>query len=110
MKKLILLPFLVFGQFLANAQKTAQRAQQMITMNLLPAGPVHIPKLNNAANAKGKDKKATSLSLVEVQDKNVIINTQVIETGIEQNDNGKKSQGSDDAAKNRSVIYTITSL
>lgn len=102
MKKLILLLFLVFGQFLARAQKPVQKAQQTITMNLLPVGPVHLPKLNTST-AKGKDKKNTSLDLAELsQNKNMIIEKQALDTVIVQNDTVKSSE--------KTVLYTITSL
>lgn len=102
MKKLILFPFLVFGQFLAKAQKPVQKIQHTITMNLLPAGPVHLPRLNIAAG-KGKDKKDTSLNLAGLSlDKNIIIDKQVLETVNVQNDTVKYSEGA--------VLYTITSL
>lgn len=102
MKKLILLPFLVFGQFLANAQKPVKKIQQTITMNLLPVGSVHLPK-PNTGTGKGKDKKVTSPDLAGLsQNKNMIIEKQAFETVIVQNDTVKYSEGA--------VLYTITSL
>ena len=101
MKKLILLPFLVFGQFLAHAQKPAKKATQVITMNLLVAGSVHLPKTNNG-KANGKDKNQTAQDkVVLTQSQDVVINTQVIEAVSDDKSNsGKKS----------TVLTTVSSL
>ncbi|MCS3799031.1 hypothetical protein [Niastella sp. OAS944] len=101
-KKLILLPFLVFGQFIVVAQKASKKAQQVITLNLLPAGPVHLPQLKGGGNAYGKDKKTTATeSKVELsQDKQSLTITQVIETVTDDKSN----------TKTKSIIYTATSL
>jgi hypothetical protein len=100
-KKLVLLPFLVFGQFIVNAQKPTQKAQHVITLNLLPAGPIHLPKKEKGNNGNGKDKNQVTESKVELsQDKQSLTITQVIETVAEDKN----------AAKPRSVIYTVTSL
>lgn len=106
-KKLVLLPFLVFGQFIVVAQMATKKAQQVITLNLLPAGPVHLPQTkekvsgssNGNGNAYGKDKKLTAAeSKVELsQDKQSLTITQVIETVT-------------DDKKTKSIIYTATSL
>lgn len=107
-KKLAILPFLVFGQFIVNAQKATKKAQQVITLNLLPAGSVHLPKVNNKlngngnGNAYGKDKNQSAVtSMVELsQDKQSLTITQVIETVADDKN----------AAKTRSIIYTATAL
>lgn len=103
-KKLVLLPFLVFGQFIVMAQKATKKAQQVITLNLLPAGPVHLPqaKEKTNGNAYGKDKKLTvAESKVELSpDKQSLTITQVIETVTDEKSN----------TKTRSIIYTATSL
>jgi len=104
-KKHAQLPFLVFGQFIVMAQKATKKAQQVITLNLLPVGPIHLPQAkeklagNGNGNAYGKDKKqATTESKVELSaDKQSLTITQVIETVT-------------DDKKTRSVIYTATSL
>ena len=101
MKKLILLPFLVFGQFLAHAQKPSKKAQQVITMNLLVAGSVHLPKTNNG-KALGKDKNQTLQTQLELTvDKNTLVDKQVVEAVTNDKNNPSKSSA---------VIYTITSL
>ena len=107
-KKLILIPFLVFGQFIVMAQKATKKAQQVITLNLLPAGPVHLPQAkekisgNGNGNAYGKDKKQTAVeSKVELSpDKQSLTITQVIETVTDDKNN----------TKTRSIMYTATSL
>jgi len=108
-KKLLLLPFLVFGQFIVNAQKATQRSQHVITLNLFPAGPIHLPKAkekvngngNGSGNAYGKDKNQTAESKVELsQDKQSLTITQVVEAVTDDKNN----------AKTRLVIYTVTSL
>jgi len=110
-KKLILLPFLVFGQFIVSAQKAAQRSQHVITLTLLPAGSVHLPKASNKVNgngsnngngnAYGKDKNQTTETKVELsQNKQSLTITQVIETVTDDKNN----------AKSLLVIYTATSL
>ena len=102
MKKLILLPFLVFGQFLGHAQKPAKKAQQVITMNLLVAGSVHLPKSNNGKD-NGKDKNQTLQTQLELTpDKNTLVDKQVIET-VNNGDNNSQS-------KNKTVIYTVSTL
>jgi hypothetical protein len=112
-KKLILLPFLVFGQFIAHAQKPAKNAQQVITMNLMPAGPIHLPK----TKGKGKDKDQTLQEQVALSlEKNLLLDKQVSETVIEGNpdatfsNSDKKNEEPATSTKNRTVIYTITSL
>jgi len=101
-KKLVLLPFLVFGQFFANAQKPVKNIQQTITMNLLAVGPVHLPKLITNTG-KGKTKKDTSLDLAALsQRNNMIIEKQALDTVIVKNDTIIHSEGA--------VLYTITSL
>lgn len=100
-KKLIILPFLVFGQFIANAQKATKKAQHVITLNLLPAGSVHLPKKEKGNNGNGKDKNQLAESKVELsQDKQSLTITQVIEAVTD--DKNK--------ANSRTVIYTVTSL
>lgn len=100
-KKLIILPFLVFGQFIANAQKPTQKAQHVITLNLLPAGSVHLPKKEKGNNGNGKDKNQLVENKVELsQDKQSLTITQVTETVTDDKNN----------AKTRSIIYTVTSL
>ncbi|HEX6427288.1 MAG TPA: hypothetical protein VF008_06360 [Niastella sp.] len=103
MKKLILLSFLVFGQFIANAQKQTKKAQQTITLQLLPAGPVHLPRIkDNKGNGNGKDKNLLSQDkLVLSEDKHVFTDVRVIDTVIDNKNNPVKS---------RSVVYTISSL
>lgn len=102
MKKLILLPFLVFGQFLGHAQKPAKKAQQVITMNLLVAGSVHLPKTNNG-KALGKDKNQTLQAQLELTlDKNTLVDKQVVENVKNGDDNSQ--------SKNKTVVYTVSSL
>ena len=99
MKKLILLPFLVFGQFLAHAQKPAKKTQQVITLNLLPAGSVHLPKIKKDKNKDTMEQLKEELNLAP--NRNLAITEQVTETVIDEKDT---------PAKGHSVIYTITSL
>jgi len=101
-KKLLLLPFLVFGQFIGHAQKPANKAQQVITMNLLVAGPVHLPKTNNV-KVNGKVKNQTLAQQLEVSlDRNTLVNRQELEP-VKNEDNTAQD-------KNKTVIYTISSL
>lgn len=109
MKKLILLPFLVFGQFLTHAQKPEKKAQQIITLKLLPAGPVHLPKIKG--KDKDKDKDTQQLLKEELgqspNNKNLFVDKQVIETVAQYP--GKKTEELT-AVKSRSILYTISSL
>ena len=109
MKKLILLPFLVFGQFLTHAQKPEKKAQQIITLKLLPAGPVHLPKIKG--KEKEKDKDTQQLLKEELaqspNNKNLFIDKQVIET-VTLNP-GRKTE-EPNAVKSRSILYTISSF
>ncbi|OQP59211.1 hypothetical protein A3860_38170 [Niastella vici] len=102
MKKLILLPILVFGQFLAHAQKPANKAQQVITMNLLVAGSVHLPKTNNG-KALGKDKNQTAAQdkVVLAQSQDVVVTTQVVEAVSDDKSN---------SGKKNAVLTTVSSL
>ena len=100
-KKLVILPFLVFGQFIVNAQKATQKAQHVITLNLLPAGRVHLPKKDKGNNGNGKDKTQVVENKVELsQDKQSLTITQVTEAVTDDKNN----------TKTRSVLYTVTSL
>jgi len=101
-KKLLLLPLLVFGQFLAHAQKPAKKAQQVITMNLLVAGSVHLPKtINGKALGKDKNQSAAQDKVVLAQTQDVYVNTQVVESvSDDKNNTGKKS----------TVLTTVSSL
>lgn len=119
MKKLILFPFLVFGQFLTHAQKPTKKAQQIITLQLMPAGRVHLPKIKKD-KGKGNDNKDIKQQLKEAlelsSNKNVFIDKQVIETVVEEKkpdaaaSTGRKNEEPAIAVKNRSVVYTISSL
>ena len=100
-KKLVILPFLVFGQFIVSAQKATKTAQHVITLNLLPAGSVHLPKKEKSNSGNGKDKTQVTESKVELlQDKQSLTITQVVETVTDEKN----------ATKTRSIIYTATSL
>ena len=115
MKKLILLPFLVFGQFLAHAQKPAKKAQQVITLNLMPAGSVHLPKIKKDKNNDTKQQLMEELDLAS--NKNLSVTGQVIETvsaekkpDVASNNSDKKNEEPATQGKKSAIIYTISPL
>lgn len=116
MKKIILLPFLVFGQFLTHAQQPTKKAQQIITLNLMPAGPIHLPKVKKDKGKGNDDKQQLKAELELYSNKNVFIDKQVIETVTEEkkpdaaNNNSRKNEEPLQPVKSRSILYTISSL
>ncbi|WP_207515655.1 hypothetical protein [Longitalea luteola] len=116
MKKLILLPFLVFGQFLTNAQPPTKKAQQVITLKLMPAGPIHLPKVKKDKGRGNDDKLQLKEELGLSSNKHILVDKQVIEMDIEEkkppaaNVPAKKNEETNNTSKNRLILYTVTSL
>jgi hypothetical protein len=112
LKNLVALLFLVLGQFIANAQKPAQKAGQVITLNLMPVGPIHLPKIKE--NNKGKNQQAANQ--VELPPRgNWFTDKQVIDTNekvwdVAVNTPGRSNEGLYSPAASRSILYTVSPL